>query len=768
MMPESRATQQHGEAHYRRLLAALPVAAYTCDADGLITYFNHQAAQVWGREPEIGSPLDRYCGSHKLLSVDGTAIRHEESWMAVALQTGRECHGREIVVERADGSRVSVLAHASPLHDDQDKIVGAVSVLVDISRRRLAEAALGESQQRFQALSTNSPAAIFIKDLDGRYVVANPLACEVLGRPEGAVGCTDHDLLPAEVADVLRQHDLQVIATGRTVESEEIVSHGGDERWFLSVKFPLTGADGQATGVGGVAIDVTDRRRTAQALAESEERFHTLADNMAQLAWMADAAGAIFWLNKRWFDYTGLTLEESQGWGWQQAHHPEHVQRVVEKFRDCVGSGSPWEDTFQLRGQDGRYRWFLSRAIPIRDSRGQVQRWFGTNTDVTAQREAEESLREADRRKDDFLAVLAHELRNPLAPICNSLHILGLADDVDPAIAKIRDIMERQTNHLVRLVDDLLEVSRITQGKIELRSETVELAAVIRSAIETSRPMIDAARHQLAIVLPAEPLTLQADPVRLAQVVANLLNNAAKYTPERGQVWLSASADASEAVIEVRDNGIGIPADVLPHVFEKFTQWNGAQGRPQGGLGIGLALARSLVEMHGGRIEAHSDGLGRGTRVTVRLPLAASAAPAKAPRAENRPVERAVPTRRFLVVDDARDSAYILGKLLESMGQVVSTANNGVTALEIARAERPDVVISDIAMAEMDGYQLAARLRAEPTLAHTVLVALTGYGQESDRQRTKEAGFEHHLVKPVGVETLEQLFAALAAPQPAR
>jgi CheY-like chemotaxis protein len=379
-----------------------------------------------------------------------------------------------------------------------------------------------------------------------------------------------------------------------------------------------------------------------------------------------------------------------------------------------------------------------------------------------------EQLREEDRRKDEFLAVLAHELRNPLAPISNSLEILRLSDDLSPAIAQVRDIMERQVEHMVRLVDDLLEVSRITRGKIELRKEPVELAAVVRAALETSRPMIEAARHQLAISIHPEPMTLLADAVRLSQVVANLLNNAAKYTEPGGQIWLTARREAGEAVLSVRDTGLGISADMMPKVFDMFAQVDRTLNRSQGGLGIGLTLAKNLVQMHGGRIDVRSEGPGKGSEFIVRLPLAREAA-CPTP-AGNPPPEAAydLPVRRILVVDDTPAAVYTLGKLLQKMGQVVRTADSGATALADVHVVRPDVVISDIGMPNMNGYELASRLRQEPGVKGVTLVALTGYGQESDRQQALDAGFDFHLVKPVSLAALRELLASLGPPAEAR
>jgi signal transduction histidine kinase/ActR/RegA family two-component response regulator len=435
----------------------------------------------------------------------------------------------------------------------------------------------------------------------------------------------------------------------------------------------------------------------------------------------------------------------------------------VKNYARCIALGEVWEDTFPLRGADGEYRWFLSRAIPIRGADGCVLRWFGTNTDITAQRDAEEALRLADRRKDEFLAMLAHELRNPLAPISNSLHILRMAEGVDPAVEKVYEILERQTHHLARLVDDLLEVSRITQGKIVLRKQQVELAAVVRSALETSRPFIDAGGLQMAITLPSEPVLLFADPTRLSQAVANLLTNAAKYTPSGGQIWLTAEANDGDAFIRVRDNGIGISPELIPHIFEKFAQGSGSDARNGGGgLGIGLTLARNMVELHGGAIEAHSDGPGQGSQFTIQLPIGTGAPePPEAGRGSQIAVAHDKRQRRVLIVDDARDSAFILSRLLEMLGHKVFTADNGADAIEIARSERPDVVFSDIAMAHMDGIELARRLRKEPGLEAMLLIALTGFGQDSDRALTRDAGFDVHLVKPISPEQIEQALGAV-------
>lgn len=377
-----------------------------------------------------------------------------------------------------------------------------------------------------------------------------------------------------------------------------------------------------------------------------------------------------------------------------------------------------------------------------------------------ATRQSERNLREADRRKDEFLATLAHELRNPLAPIRNALHILELAYDGEAATGRARELIARQVKHMVRLVDDLLEISRITRGKIELHREAIDLATVLRAGIETSRPLIDAGGHALTLELPDEPLLLYADAMRLAQVFSNLLNNAAKYMDRGGSIRVQVHRDSDNAVVSVIDHGIGVAADMLPRVFDMFAQAGDSRSRAQGGLGIGLTLARNLVEMHGGCIEARSAGLGRGSEFIIYLPLetVADDGVADAPAAAS---AAASYRRRFLVVDDNRDAADSFGALLQLLGADVAVVYGGHEALERVDSYRPEIVILDLGMPGMDGYQLAQHLREHPACAQATLIALTGWGQEQDRQRTAAAGFAHHLVKPVDLDRLEALLETI-------
>src|SRR3569832_119032 len=493
-----------------------------------------------------------------------------------------------------------------------------------------------------------------------------------------------------------------------------------------------------------------ERERSEAARIASELDFRTLADNMSQLAWMTDEKGSHFWFNQRWFEYSGATLDDMRGNGWFSLCHPEHRERVASHMQACWQSGQAWEDLFPLRGKDGEYRWFLSRAVPVRDEAGNVIRWFGTNTDVTEARRAQEALRESDQRKDQFLAVLAHELRNPLAPLANALHILRIKRSDPQLTQKLHEMMERQVGYMVRLVDDLMEVSRISRGKIELRKERLDLRAALQNAIETSRPLIDGARHRLHVEMPDQPIAVDADAVRLMQVFANLLNNAARYTPKGGDIRIQIRAAADHAQVVVSDSGKGIDASMLASIFELFVQGAARGNSSSAGLGVGLTLARELAQFHGGSIEAKSAGAGRGAEFIVRLPLAHTGRDAGPPEPQG--PERLL--YRILVVDDNRDAADSLAALLCGMGADAQTAYDGRSALEAVARLRPEVVLLDLGMAGMDGYETARRLREQAGTEGMSLIALTGWNQESDRMRTAAAGFDAHLSKPAELDKL--------------
>jgi signal transduction histidine kinase len=403
----------------------------------------------------------------------------------------------------------------------------------------------------------------------------------------------------------------------------------------------------------------------------------------------------------------------------------------------------------------GGYRWFLSRAVPARDEAGRIIKWFGTATDIQANKEAEAALKAADQRRTEFLAMLGHELRNPLAPIANAVEVLRLAGPTDGAVRDGVDIIERQARHLVRLVDDLLDLSRIDRGKLVLRRTRVTLAEVVDQALEAIRPEVDKARQSLEVDLPPEPLYLDADPVRLAQVVLNLTSNASRYTGEGGHIRVSGRREGAEVVVRVSDDGVGIAPEHLGALFSMFYQVRTTPDRPQGGLGIGLAHTRSLVELHGGRVGAHSEGPGKGSEFSVWLPLPPQAPAPAAPEGRGEPGGG----RRVLVADDERDGAESLAVFLRLHGHQVETAFDGQEAVAAAERERPDVILLDIGMPVLDGYAACRRIREQPWSKGMRIIALTGWGHDEDRRRTAEAGFDDHLVKPVEPRRLIELLS---------
>jgi signal transduction histidine kinase/CheY-like chemotaxis protein len=408
--------------------------------------------------------------------------------------------------------------------------------------------------------------------------------------------------------------------------------------------------------------------------------------------------------------------------------------------------------------KNGRQFWAMGVVTPLWDDGGRLRGYAKIMRDITDRKRAETDLAEANRRKDDFLAMLAHELRNPLAPILNGVQILRLEQAVAPGGQAAIGIIDRQAKHLTRLVGDLLDVSRITTGKVSLRRERVELRTAVNHAVETVRPLVDARKHELAVSLPTEAIWLDADPARLTQVLANLLNNAAKYTEPGGGIWLSAEREGSDVVIRVRDTGIGILPEMVHRIFESFVQGDRSIDRTQGGLGVGLTLAKTLVEMHGGRIEAQSPGVGKGSEFVVRLPVVPEVTPLEPDAVETRPAAKSTPLR-LLVVDDNQDTVESLAMLMRLNGHDVVTADSGPAALEVVFADERDVVMLDIGLPSINGYEVARRIRAHG--AKPVLIAMTGYGQPEDRQRSKEAGFDYHLTKPVDPKRLQELLGKI-------
>jgi PAS domain S-box-containing protein len=578
----------------------------------------------------------------------------------------------------------------------------------------------------------------FVLDREWRFSHINDPALRYFNRSsQQLLGGVLWELFPLIIGTPIETLFRQVHQTGTAGQTE--VRAPVSKRW-LDVRAVPTG-----TGMMVVFTDVT-RRRLAQDAAEHNAEFlRVVTDSVGVLIAYVGLDRRYRFINRRYGEVFGFAAEAALG----KTHAElcgEEAYQTIRRPLDCAFEGQPVSDEMPLRLAGLGERHLLANYRPDLDEQGQVRGVVVALSDITERVKAELALREADRRKDEFLATLAHELRNPLAPIMNAVPLLG----GEPATRlNARSIIDRQVRHLARLVDDLLDVSRITLGRINLRRERAAIGVIVNHAVEASRPLIESSGHVLTVHMPDGAFEVDADVVRMAQAILNLLNNAAKYTPSGGRIDLSVAAVGSEAVICVSDTGVGIPGAMLPRIFELFAQVDHSLERTQGGLGIGLTLAGRLVRMHGGTLTAHSEGLGHGSRFEIRLPLAAPLAAVPA-----RPVEAPAPqaaaprTRRVLVVDDNVDAAESLSLLLQADGHQTELAHDGLAAVAASARFAPDIVLLDIGLPGLNGYEAARRMRSQGG-ARATLVALTGWGQQQDRARAAQAGFDLHLTKPV-------------------
>lgn len=508
-----------------------------------------------------------------------------------------------------------------------------------------------------------------------------------------------------------------------------------------------------------LARDIELRERMAASLRQSERLYRAIGESIDFGVWACDAQGRNTYASDSFLRLVGHSQEEVAGLGWTELLHPDDVAATVEAWRQCTENGAAWDREHRFLGVDGRYHPVLARGVPLHDEAGVVTGWAGINLDIARIKSAEEQLRDVDRRKDEFLATLAHELRNPLAPVRNAVSVLSLTGQHDPTVLWAREMIDRQVRQLARLVDDLLDVARISRGKVQLRREPVLLSEVIRAAVETANPMIESADHRLHLSVPDAVVALNGDSVRLSQCIANLLTNAAKYTPQGGQITLSASVHEDLLELRVRDSGIGIEPQALGSIFEMFNQVDRSLERSQGGLGIGLTLVKSFVEMHGGKVEAISAGQGRGSEFVVRLPIVVPRSCLEGQEPEK--FQGRGRRWRVLVVDDNRDSAESIARLLELCGSQVHCEHDGLGAVAAAARLAPDLILLDIGLPNINGFEAATRIRALPGGRRCCIVAMTGWGQEHDRQRSRDAGFDHHLTKPVDLAQLMHVMEIL-------
>jgi PAS domain S-box-containing protein len=638
-----------------------------------------------------------------------------------------------------------------------------------LAARQRAEEELRKQSEWLRITLASIGDAVISTDATGGVTFMNTVAealtgwpqADAIGRPLPEVFRIVHD----ETRTPVENPAIRALEPGAVVSLANrtvLISRTGAEHRIEDSAAPIRDEAGSAVGAVLVFRDVSERRRTELARAH----LAAIVDSSEDAIVSKTLQGIILSWNTGAERLFGYSSSEAVGQPITILIPPERINEEGEILAR-IARGERIEHFETVRVTKDGHRLDISLTVsPIRDVSGEIIGVSKIARDITDRKLAEQALREADRKKDEFIALLSHELRNPLAPMRSALQVMRIAPSDAKALTGARDVMERQLGHMVRLIDDLLDISRIGQKKLELRRTRVTLADVVNSAVETARPVIDAAGHRLAVSLPASPVHLDGDLTRLSQVFSNLLTNSAKYTHPGGSIELVAEATNGKVRVSVRDNGIGVPADALESIFDMFSQVDRSLEHSTGGLGIGLALVRGLVEMHGGTVTAASDGQDRGSTFTVTLPVLTSVSasiPASASPAEASP---AGPRRRVLVVDDSRDAAEMMAMMLEFMGNEVRTAFTGTQAIAAAEAFRPALILMDIGMPELDGYEAARRIRGEPWGRDICIIALTGWGQERDRVRSREAGCDGHLVKPVEPAALERLLADFGVERP--
>lgn len=796
----------------RVTLSSIGDAVISTDADSRITFMNVVAESLtgWPQGEALGRPLQdvfHIVNERSRTRVANPALRvlSEGNIAGLANHT--------ILISR-DGSEWPIDDSAAPIRNDQGEVAGVVLVFRDITERKREEAAEAE-RTRLVAVRADvstalasgqaTPAALqqcceaLVRHLDvafaGIWTIND--ADKVL-ESQAHAGLNTHLNGPASrvplgefnigrIASTREPYLTNAVPDDPNVSNREWATLEGMTAFAgypLMVEDRVVGVvamfavraltEGVLTELAPLADAIAqyiDRRQAAESFRQKAEFHRVTLASIGDAVLTTDANGDVTYLNAVAQTLTGWKYQDARGKPLTMVFNiinqetRQRVENPVERvLRESKVVGLTNHTI--LIGEDGAERPIDDSAAPIQDDDGRVVGVVLVFHDITDRRRSEEALKIADRRKNEFLAMLAHELRNPLAPIRNALEIVRLTRGNEEAVQSVFEIIERQIGQMVRLVDDLLDVNRISQGKIELRRERVELSSVIHQAVETCRPTLESARHELTVMLPAQAVYLYADPMRLAQAFSNLLNNSCKYTDAGGQISVTAEVQGSDVLVVVKDTGIGIPADMLRNVFDIFAQVDRSLERSRGGLGIGLTLVKELVEMHGGRVEARSEGPGKGSEVIVHLPFSEQLAEQIAEKPKCDDQEAKLPlARRILVVDDNQDSAESLVILLRTAGHEVHTASDGLEAVDLAVALCPDVVLLDIGLPKLNGYEAARRIREQlRSRQPMLLVALTGWGQEEDRRRSTAAGFDHHLTKPVEFSTLKKLIGSIGHP----
>jgi PAS domain S-box-containing protein len=745
-----------------RLVDHTPLAVVEWDAAFSITRWAGQAEKVfgWASQEIIGKRFDdlRFFYEEDLRQVEAAMQQ-----LGDPLNTCVVCHNRNY---RKCGEIISCEWYNSVLHDDSGKMVAVLSLVLDITERERSSNALLESEMRFRHLADAVPQVVWIADSEGTVSYYNSRIERFSGVDRDADGCWKWQPVvhPDDLDQTVKAWSAAV-DTGTLYQCEHRVRMtDGSYRWHLSRGLPVVGLQGQVQWFG-TATDVHDLKTSQFALQESQERFQAFMDSSPALAWAKDEYGRYVYLNRAYEERFGVRLQDWLGRTDFDVWPEEAACLYRDNDEKALQAAAPVEAIEESIDLDGRQCVWWSFKFVYSDGTG-TRYVGGIAYDVTEQKKTEAQLKhlaarlaDADQRKDHFLATLAHELRNPLAPIRTGIEVLKLANDEPKIVAEICSTIERQTKQLISLVDDLLDVSRITRGKLKLRKCRVTLSDVVRSAIEIASPAINDMQQELSVELPEQVIQLEADPHRLAQVVSNLLLNASSYTASRGHIRLSAERQGSNVLVTVRDDGIGVPADMHQRIFEMFAQIEDRSlEKGHKGLGIGLTLVKSLVEMHGGRVEVHSEGKNRGSEFRVLLPILMEAASDGQHLNADDIAAASGNAVRVLVVDDNTAAVEMLSMFIKMLGNDVRTAYDGEQAIEAAAEFLPDIILMDIGMPRMNGYEAAQHIRQQPWGRAMMLVALTGWGKDEDKRRTKEAGFDHHLVKPAEPAELQRLF----------
>ena len=804
---ELEAAERHAvqdRAFLSAVLEAVEDGIVACGPNGAVTVLNRAMRGFHGLDPQSNDP-QQWVGPYDLFRPDGATPLPKDELPLFRALAGEPVHDYELVLAHPGMKPRSLLVSGRPLYDETGQKLGAVVSMHDISaqqeaisareaaateqaRREEAEAAAALIRQSEERLRASEERVRLATDAAGLGIWVWDTATDQLtwenervhalfgvARAQEPMGVPQFigEFVHPEDAGALQQAMAFTVASGTRLRFEGRFLRRSDRalRWIELTGIPQPTQPGAPPCILGTAADITERKHAEEELRHSEERYRTLFESMDEgfcvVEMLYDGKGEasdyrFVEMNPAFAKHTGL--EDALGKRMRELV-PDHDRHWFENYGRVAATG---ESIRFEREAKAMGRWFDVYATRLGGpGSGRVAILFN---DITERKRTEENLRrlaaelaETDRRKTEFLATLAHELRNPLAPLTNGLQLMRLEGGSPQQHEKVRGMMERQLRHLVRLVDDLLDIARISSGKVELKKERLALKTVLATAVETSMPLLHSGGHKLDVSIPDETLEVVADAIRLAQVVSNLLNNAAKYTPYGGRIALATRREGDRAVISVADTGIGIDREALPEVFEMFTQVGRNRDRSQGGLGIGLALVRRLVELHGGSVTAVSPGAGEGSTFTVRLPLAQPPSAAPFPVGPATGVDANARGLRVLVVDDNADAAESLAALLELGGHDTRVANGGDEAVRTAREFRPDIVFLDIGMPGKDGYEVARELRDFAETRQAVLVALTGWGAQDDRARSRKAGFDHHLTKPAGLAAVDGLLAQMAA-----